>query len=804
MLLALACLMNSSTALAYEDGYRVALLGAAPDPSYNIDVRDWLMITDRGLGPHHTFNGPRSAYGIRRIDVFDASSGTPTSTFLADYDAVLVYAHGGVPFDDPVALGDLLAEAVDQGIGVTLAGEALIEGTGPTGRFTGDDLAPSDYGPQLNSGALQLFPNDPADAWDVGPQVGGAVFWDVNLGLIPGNFAGALTAQGGGVAAGGFTNGAPAVILRQDTPARTAAVNVPPPSEVVDPNGWVIGTDIPRLVANTVLWTAGFERRFGVCAVPQDDGTYVAQFPADFANPRTYQDPSLPIRCNDVSECRPEQNVECFVFENTDILQDLNCNGIDVGDEVTVDVSSSECENNDPDPGTGLPYDNADYYWNYSSFECEFFGPDYDPDQDLLSGGSVEVFEDGDPNPVLTHTLQCDNCPDRFNPNQYNTDWISAVATAEDAAYDDGDINAGMMAVGGDTTGDACDPVPYAHTSLGKFDTDYDGIADMVDNCVVVPNTDQYDDDQDGNGNVCDNCRGLHNPVQMVNPLYFLYPGFQEFQADAEGDGVGDACDNCLDHPKYPEWFPTADPPVRDLANPDQYDRDGDGWGDACDTCPDMPDPMQLDDDNDRVGNACDNCPDFASPDNTDQDQDGLGDPCDNCDLVVNLDQQDLDEDGLGDACDNCPFFGNEDQADFDGDGVGDFCDICPEDFDPEQLDSDGDELGDACDNCPNVFQTDFVDRDGDGLGDACDFCPFDQDPENADRDGDQVGDLCDNCPDDPNPLQTDTDGDQAGDACDKVALRGGGRVSDGCSTAPAGSLGLLALLGVVGLRRRR
>jgi len=804
MLLALACLIHSSTALAYEDGYRVALLGAAPDPAYHVDVRDQLMIADRGLGPHHTYNGPRSAYGIRRIDIFDATTGTPSAAFLADFDAILVYAHGGVGFDDPSALGDLLADAVDGGIGVTLVGEALVDGTGPTGRFTSAGLAPSDYGLQLNSGALQLFPSDGADAWAVGPQVGAPVFWDVHNALIPGSFAGALTPEGGAVEMGTFTNGSPAVILRDDTPGRSASVNVPAPSALVDPDGWVPGTDVPRLIANTVLWTAGFERRFGICAVLQDDGSYLAQFPAPFAQPRTYQDPSLPTRCNDVSECQPDAGVECFLFENTDMLQDLNCNGIDITEEVIVDVSSTECQNNAPDPNTGLPFDNADYYWNYSSFECEWFGPDYDVDGDGFSAGTIQVFEAGDPNPVLVHNLQCDNCPERFNPNQYNTDWISAVALAEDSAYDDGDINAGALAVGGDTIGDACDPSPYAHTSLGKADTDYDGIADMVDNCVIVPNTDQYDDDQDGNGNACDNCLDVRNPVPQVNPAYFLYPGFIEFQPDAEGDGVGDSCDNCLDHPRYPEWFPKADPAVRDLSNPDQADTDGDGWGDACDTCPDLPDPQQLDDDADTVGNRCDNCPDFPSPDRTDQDGDGLGDACDNCDLVENVDQQDLDEDGLGDACDNCPLFGNEDQADFDGDGVGDFCDDCPEDYDPEQLDSDGDEVGDACDSCPNVFQADFVDRDGDGLGDACDFCPFEQDPENIDSDGDQVGDLCDNCPDDPNPLQTDSDGDFKGDACDQVALRGGGRVSDSCSTASGSALGGLALVGLLGLRRRR
>ncbi len=805
MLVWLACLMHSSTALAYEEGYRIAVLCAAPDPSYNVDVRDLLMVFDRGLGPHHTHNGPRSAYGIRRIDVFDASAATPSAAFLGDFDAILVYAHGGVGFADRAALGDLLADAVDMGIGVTLMGEALVDGVGPTGRFTSGGLAPSDYGFQLNAGALELYPSDPAEAWDVGPQVGAPVFWDAHLVVLPGDFAGALTPEGGGVEMATFTNGSPALILRDDTPGRTASLNLPAPSELVAPDGWILGTDNARLVANTLLWTAGFERRFGVCAIPNDDGTYTAQFPLDIRGgaPQPYKDPSLPIRCNDVSECRPEQGVECFVFENTDVLQDLNCNGIDVVEEAIVDVSNPECENNPLDPFTSLPYDNADYYWNFSAFECEFFGPDYDADEDLLSYGTVEVYEDGDPNPVLVHSLQCDNCPERFNPNQYNTDWINAVAQAEDDAYDDGDDDGGALAVGGDSLGDACDPSPYAHTSLGKTDLDYDGIADMNDNCVIVPNTDQYDDDQDGNGNACDNCPDIRNPVLMVNPAMFLYPGFMELQADADGDSVGDICDNCLDHPRYADWFPDAQPAVRDLANTDQRDSDGDGWGDACDTCPDLPDPLQLDDDNDRVGNACDNCPDFPAMDRTDQDGDGLGDACDNCDLVVNLDQQDLDEDGLGDACDNCPLFGNEDQADYDGDGVGDFCDICPRHPDPEQLDSDGDGLGDACDSCPKVYQTDFVDRDGDGLGDACDLCPFDVDADNIDTDGDRVGDVCDNCPDDPNPEQIDSDGDLKGDACDQVALRGGGRVSEGCSTAPTGAFGLLPLL-TLGLLRRR
>jgi hypothetical protein len=35
-------------------------------------------------------------------------------------------------------------------------------------------------------------------------------------------------------------------------------------------------------------------------------------------------------------------------------------------------------------------------------------------------------------------------------------------------------------------------------------DTDHDGIADDLDNCLMVPNPTQVDSDQDGYGNICD------------------------------------------------------------------------------------------------------------------------------------------------------------------------------------------------------------------------------------------------------------------------------------------------------------
>ncbi len=56
------------------------------------------------------------------VDTFDASGGTPTSSQLATYDAVLFFGAYGP--SDPAALGDRLAAYHDQGGGVAVVGLA--------------------------------------------------------------------------------------------------------------------------------------------------------------------------------------------------------------------------------------------------------------------------------------------------------------------------------------------------------------------------------------------------------------------------------------------------------------------------------------------------------------------------------------------------------------------------------------------------------------------------------------------------------------------------------------------------------
>jgi hypothetical protein len=65
-------------------------------------------------------------------------------------------------------------------------------------------------------------------------------------------------------------------------------------------------------------------------------------------------------------------------------------------------------------------------------------------------------------------------------------------------------------------------------TKLRAFDdADSDGVADDVDNCPTIPNTNQANSDSDSLGDACDNCIDIANPTQ----------------ADCDSNGVGDACE---------------------------------------------------------------------------------------------------------------------------------------------------------------------------------------------------------------------------------------------------------------------
>jgi hypothetical protein len=702
--------------LASAQGYTVAVLGAANDPAAHENVRDSIMCAGRGLGAASA--APRTAYEIARVDVVDVASDTPDANDLLAYDAVLVYNE--VAFADPVGLGDVVAFLVENGRGVVVAGSAFADGMALEGRFVTQGLSPfTGTGPAASPGGnLGIEVSGNANVWASGPTVGHISVY--GLAAFDGGAASYLVTglqakpQAEITARWTTTTSDPAVVLLDspiDGQGRVAALNLFPPNDLADPSSWAAGTDGGMLLGGALNWVLGFERQ--------------------------------------------------VVCENRLVYQDLNCNGIDVFDEPLIDNSSAECQAV-VDPFTGFPYDNNDYYFNWYDYECQYPTDGFDADRDLLSAGAIPLFQPDSDDPWQTFLLQCDKCPEVFDPNQY--DWDCELQTP-------------------DLVGDLCDSCPYVDNDMAQTNADGDCFGDVCDNCILRPNADQYDRDGDGDGDACDNCPDLVNPSQYG-------PG-TETQLDFDADAVGDPCDNC------PELF-----------NTDQLDSDGDGLGDVCDNCPFDPNPLQADDDGDFIGNVCDNCPDVETADITDRDFDGLGDLCDNCPLVVNRDQLDVDLDGFGDACDICPQFGNPDQSDVDGDQFGDVCDNCPEDASATQDDADGDGHGDACDNCPEADNANQDDSDGDGFGNVCDHCDFVPSETNDDVDGDGLGDLCDNCPTVPNQDQADDDNDGQGNSCDTRALRGGGEVkppSQGCDASGAAAgwlLGLLGLLAVAGRRR--
>jgi hypothetical protein len=255
-------------------------------------------------------------------------------------------------------------------------------------------------------------------------------------------------------------------------------------------------------------------------------------------------------------------------------------------------------------------------------------------------------------------------------------------------------------------------------------DIDSDGIADEVDNCPSIANSDQADLDQDDLGDVCD--------------------------PDIDGDGIdqGTGANPCIGGS-----LENCDDNCATDANADQADQDYDGIGDACDL------DNNPDSDDDGVLNQDDNCINTPNGDQQNSDSDKHGDACDNCPEDANLDQLDSDSDTFGDACDTCPNDPVAEQTDSDSDGAGDACDNCPQTPNPDQADADSNGTGDACES--------GIDTDEDGIENNEDNCPFDANADQADNDSDGIGNVCDNCPEIANTDQKDSDQNGTGDACE-------------------------------------
>ena len=210
----------------------VAVLAAEPNASWNADVTNKIAAT--GAFPN--------------VDFFPVVAGDPlpTPAQLQAYQSVLVYSDR--PFNDNVALGNELADYVDQGGGVVLNTFAFYDGSqlGMAGRLTNNYLAFT-LGSQSNVLNGTLVPDLPTDSLLAGVNSfnsGGNLY--VNF---------PISIASGATQVAHWNNGQPLVGKKIDGPGRSVGLNFFPPSSDSFPgSGWDSTTDGAKLMANALAW----------------------------------------------------------------------------------------------------------------------------------------------------------------------------------------------------------------------------------------------------------------------------------------------------------------------------------------------------------------------------------------------------------------------------------------------------------------------------------------------------------------------------------------------------------------------
>ena len=150
---------------------------------------------------------------------------------------------------------------------------------------------------------------------------------------------------------------------------------------------------------------------------------------------------------------------------------------------------------------------------------------------------------------------------------------ISTIAGSGSGGFSGDGSDAAIAALNtpNDVTVDSAGNIYIADTSNQRIrkltpllsDTDGDFIAQSIDNCPAVANTNQDDTDGDGQGDACDtddDNDGLSDTEEAA-------AGSNPKKADTDSDGINDNVDLC-----------------KILFDPNQSDSDNDGIGDSCDT----------------------------------------------------------------------------------------------------------------------------------------------------------------------------------------------------------------------------
>ncbi|MFP4600673.1 MAG: putative Ig domain-containing protein, partial [Persicimonas sp.] len=686
------------------------------------------------------------------VDTYSANSWTPTLADLNQYDAVLVYSWN-TTFNNPTALGDVLADYVDAGGGVVAStysagNDPNYPDTAIEGRFVSADYIAASGGEDIYAGNLTMV----ADLASHPILAGASSF---NNGSYGGH-TGSVTLNPGAVQVAHLSSGEPLVVVKDTLPGRTVMLNYLPFSTDADSSyGWDATTDGDVLLANALDWAINTAPEFTSTAITAatEDQNYsytITTTDADANDTRTIAATTAPgwltlTDNGDGTATLAGTPTNADVGDHDVELTVTDAAGASDTQAFTVAVSNV----NDAPTFTSTPVDTAtqDQAYSYAVTSEDVDANDTRTIAATTAPGWLALTDNGDGTASLEGT-----------PTNADVGDHSVELTVTDAA---GDSDTQAFTVTVADVNDAptfVDPTPADATTLTAMEAqelaftlageDIDAGATLTYEVDPVPAganfdtttgafswTPQWSDAGTYTLDLSVTDGSLSDTRQITVEVSFI---------DADADEVPDTweTDNGLD-PTTPDSDGDGIADLDEIG--DDYDAptdtDGDGTIDALDEDSDndgVPDADEAGDDDlatPPVDTDGDGVADFRQ---VDSDGDGVDDGQDNCRTTENADQANLDGDEFGDACDD----------DIDGDGIANDVE---EDIglDPTLADSDsdgisdGDEVGDDPQNP--------VDTDGDGTIDALD--------EDSDDDGvldaDEAGDDDLATP----PVDTDDDG---------------------------------------------
>ena len=347
----------------------------------------------------------------------------------------------------------------------------------------------------------------------------------------------------------------------------TGSVEVETPIGVAAVRGSLMSvevTDDGRIVVTCLETT-------GTCHLENESGSVEIQS-GQQAEIISADEPPTPAEQIDDSQLNEwfqnNPEAQAIVLEDGDadgytILQgDCDDNSADIHPDLEDTPNDGVDQNCDGDDGVQLDEDGDGY--TFFDGDCDDANPEVNPGaadaaQDGLDAncdgfdGVDEGLFDGDYDDDTVADVD-DNCPDVYNPDQFDSD--------------------------GDGVGDLCD---NGDETVG-VDTDDDGLPDIFDQCpdtfgsadhggCPADSGGSFDTDGDGVPDDIDQC-----PDQFGKPEL---GGCPDAGGDRDGDGVPDDVDQCPDQFGQPELGGCPDT--------SGGDRDGDGVPDDVDQCPDQP-----------------------------------------------------------------------------------------------------------------------------------------------------------------------------------------------------------------------